>query len=199
MSSIKQVSVEQEDHSYLSEPIGVDADQVDIDENHTLADKAPVWDNKVDKVQGKGLSTNDFTNNDKLKLNNLSNYDDTSINGRVSDIENIIPSNATADNKLATIADIESAGTGAEANTIESISVNGVPQPIINKNVDLTIGSGGCEYPAMTSVDIDRLWKLATGNLTLDNWVYKLWNMPFVSGSFNGSGIWTDGDNIYYS
>ena len=35
--------------------------------------------NKVEKVEGKELSTNDFTNEDKEKLDNLSNYDDTEI------------------------------------------------------------------------------------------------------------------------
>ncbi len=34
---------------------------------------------KVDKVAGKGLSTNDFTNEDKTKLDELNNYDDTAI------------------------------------------------------------------------------------------------------------------------
>ncbi len=35
--------------------------------------------NKVDKVSGKGLSTNDYTNEDKEKLASLQNYDDTGI------------------------------------------------------------------------------------------------------------------------
>jgi hypothetical protein len=35
--------------------------------------------NKIDKVEGKVLSTNDFTNGDKAKLDSLSNYDDTEI------------------------------------------------------------------------------------------------------------------------
>lgn len=35
--------------------------------------------NKVDKVEGKGLSANDFTNEEKEKLAGLSNYDDTEI------------------------------------------------------------------------------------------------------------------------
>jgi hypothetical protein len=35
--------------------------------------------NKVDKVEGKVLSTNDFTNDDKEKLDGLSNYNDTKI------------------------------------------------------------------------------------------------------------------------
>ena len=43
---------------------------------------------KVDKVDGKGLSTNDFTSAEKTKLEGLSNYDDTALAGRVSSIEN---------------------------------------------------------------------------------------------------------------
>lgn len=58
--------------------------------------------------EGKGLSTNDFSNEDKSKLDNLSNYDDTSLKGRMSNIENKIPSKASSSNKLATMADIPS-------------------------------------------------------------------------------------------
>lgn len=36
-------------------------------------------DNYVKKEEGKGLSSNDFTNDNKLKLDSLNNYDDTSI------------------------------------------------------------------------------------------------------------------------
>lgn len=47
-------------------------------------------DSKVDKEEGKGLSTNDFTTEEKNKLAGLSNYDDTSLSGRVStNAENI--------------------------------------------------------------------------------------------------------------
>lgn len=42
---------------------------------------------KVDKVAGKGLSTNDFTNEEKEKLAELHNYDDTELSERVDDIE----------------------------------------------------------------------------------------------------------------
>ena len=43
--------------------------------------------NKVDKVEGKGLSTNDFTNELKSKLEGLNNYDDTEIKKEISDIK----------------------------------------------------------------------------------------------------------------
>ena len=42
---------------------------------------------KVDKVSGKGLSTNDFTNADKSKLDNLENYDDTEVKADIANIE----------------------------------------------------------------------------------------------------------------
>jgi len=43
--------------------------------------------NKVDKVQGKGLSTNDYTNEEKTKLANLENYDDTEIKSDISNLQ----------------------------------------------------------------------------------------------------------------
>ena len=43
--------------------------------------------NKVDKVEGKGLSSNDFTNEYKQKLDDLENYDDTEIKKDISDIK----------------------------------------------------------------------------------------------------------------
>ena len=42
---------------------------------------------KVDKVEGKGLSTEDFTTELKNRLNSLENYDDTALAQRVTDIE----------------------------------------------------------------------------------------------------------------
>lgn len=45
---------------------------------------------KVDKVTGKGLSTNDYTTVEKNKLATLSNYDDTAIKQQITDIETSI-------------------------------------------------------------------------------------------------------------
>ena len=42
---------------------------------------------KVDKVEGKGLSTEDFTTELKNRLNSLKNYDDTALTARVAAIE----------------------------------------------------------------------------------------------------------------
>lgn len=43
--------------------------------------------NKVEKVDGKGLSTNDFTNEYKKKLDGLNNYDDTKIKEDISNMQ----------------------------------------------------------------------------------------------------------------
>lgn len=43
--------------------------------------------NKVDKVQGKGLSTNDYTTSEKEKLAGLENYDDTNLVARIVALE----------------------------------------------------------------------------------------------------------------
>lgn len=49
-----------------------------------------VLDNKVDKVPGKSLSTNDYTTEEKTKLTGLSNYDDTALTSRVSALETTV-------------------------------------------------------------------------------------------------------------
>lgn len=44
-------------------------------------------DNKVDKIDGKGLSTEDFTTTLKAKLQGLNNYDDTSLSEAISSLQ----------------------------------------------------------------------------------------------------------------
>ncbi len=51
----------------------------DINSNFDNLDKS-----KVDKISGKGLSTNDFTTAEKNKLAGLSNYDDTAVKADIS-------------------------------------------------------------------------------------------------------------------
>lgn len=58
--------------------------------------------NKVDKVDGKGLSTNDFTNEDKSKLDSIENYDDSKIK---QDIEKIQAKNEEQDELIKKLKD----------------------------------------------------------------------------------------------
>lgn len=43
--------------------------------------------NKVNKIEGKGLSTNDYTNEEKRKLEELNNYDDTELRKKLEEAE----------------------------------------------------------------------------------------------------------------
>lgn len=52
---------------------------------------------KVDKVEGKGLSTNDYTTAEKEKLASLTNYDDTTINGKITTIESSLANKVDKD------------------------------------------------------------------------------------------------------
>ena len=61
--------------------------------------------NKVDKVDGKQLSTEDFTTELKDKLNSLENYNDTQINEEIQNTKDLIPtktSQLTNDSSFAT-------------------------------------------------------------------------------------------------
>ena len=56
---------------------------VDIGEFYKKSETDEKLSGKVDKVTGKGLSTNDYTDEEKEKLKGLSNYDDTEIKKEV--------------------------------------------------------------------------------------------------------------------
>lgn len=57
-----------------------------INSGVTSADIQNLQDGKVDKVAGKQLSTNDFTDADKSKLDSLENYDDTDIKDDIAKV-----------------------------------------------------------------------------------------------------------------
>ena len=56
---------------------------------------------KVDKIEGKQLSTEDFTTTLKTKLENLSNYDDTTINSAISTLRNDLDTLVSGDTTTA--------------------------------------------------------------------------------------------------
>lgn len=58
--------------------------------------KASDLNGKVDKVSGKGLSTNDYTDTEKAKLASLQNYDDSALTQRVTNVESKANTNASA-------------------------------------------------------------------------------------------------------
>ncbi len=48
------------------------------------------WNNKVDSEEGKGLSSNDFTDDDKNKLDSLDKYNDTEIKELIKSLQNAL-------------------------------------------------------------------------------------------------------------
>lgn len=99
---------------------------------------------KVDKETGKGLSTNDYTTAEKNKLAGLSNYDDTGIKADIADLDaNKVDKVAgkqlsTEDYTSAEKTKLSGVETGAEANTIETVKVNGTAlTPDSSRAVDI--------------------------------------------------------------
>ena len=83
---------------------------------------------KIDKVEGKELSTNDFTSNYKEKLENLENYDDTEIK---QSIEEVTIKNSEQDNSISKMQeDLENL-----KNIINTISV------VSQKGEDITLNN----------------------------------------------------------
>ena len=60
---------------------------ISLTEYYKKSEVDNLLNNKVDKVEGKGLSTEDFTTELKNRLNSLENYDDTALTARVTAIE----------------------------------------------------------------------------------------------------------------
>lgn len=82
--------------------------------------------NKVDAENGKGLSTNDFTTEEKIKLSNLVAYTEatTTASGLMSAVDKV---------KLDGIE------SGAQINTIDTVKVNGSPLIVSGKAVDISV------------------------------------------------------------
>ncbi len=64
--------------------------EVDLSNYYTKAETDSKVSGKVDKVSGKGLSTNDFTTALKTKLEGLTNYDDSDIRNSITNIQNMV-------------------------------------------------------------------------------------------------------------
>ena len=60
---------------------------ISLTEYYKKSEVDNLLDGQVDKVEGKGLSTEDFTTELKNRLNSLENYDDTALTARVTAIE----------------------------------------------------------------------------------------------------------------
>lgn len=74
------------DNAENSEPITpTDKEQIEQAIQNNINSINELENTKIDKVEGKDLSTNDYTNEEKTKLASLENYDDTEIRGLINE------------------------------------------------------------------------------------------------------------------
>lgn len=103
---------------------------LDSEENITSGAVYTALKNKVDKIDGRGLSEQNFTYAEKTKLAGLKNYDDTSIQSRISANENAITTlngnssvNGSVDKK---ISDAIGGVTQIDFQVVSSLPATGV-------------------------------------------------------------------------
>lgn len=139
---------------------------------------------KVDKVEGKGLSSNDFTTEEKTKLATLQNYDDTSISNRVTTLENAgyqtqsqvqtlinssLSSVMTYKGTVANYSDLPSqdvavgdtyniTNASSNNNAGDNATWNGTTWDILGSNIDLSSYLQRSELVAITNNEIDTMW-----------------------------------------
>ena len=93
-------------------------------------DDTAIWEalnDKVDKVKGKGLSTNDFTDEDREKLARLENYDDTKLK------EEIAETYATKEYVDEAVGNAGGGGEGCECATPDWSALEGEQGHILNR------------------------------------------------------------------
>lgn len=100
---------------------------------------------KVNKESGKGLSTNDYTTEEKQKLAGLSNYDDSVIKAEIGTIANSGAKNKFNNESTTKVIN----GVTFAVNSDKSVTVNGTSQEdaifFLNNNLeDLPIGDYIC-------------------------------------------------------
>lgn len=83
---------------------------------------------KVDKIEGKSLSTNDYTTEEKTKLAGLSNYNDTEIKTSLSSKANSadVYTKSEVDNKVSSIYKYKGSVANKEALPTENLTIGDV-------------------------------------------------------------------------
>lgn len=89
-----------DEYLWINETVGYEflgTTAVDLSNYYTKEEVEEKLAPKVDKVVGKQLSTNDYTNEEKLKLASLENYDDSELQNKVAALHNYDDSYVVAD------------------------------------------------------------------------------------------------------
>lgn len=91
---------------------------------------------KVDKVEGKGLSTNDFTNALKTKVEEL--YDKATLDGKFSTLDGKVTANTTAINTLNGAVTVEGSVKKTVKDAIDALNITALESRVGQTETNIT-------------------------------------------------------------
>ena len=139
----------------------------DSEKNITSGAVYTALSNKVDKVSGRGLSEQNFTYEEKNKLAGLENYDDTSIQSRISANENAITT-LNGDTSVSGSVDKKIADAIAGITQIDFKIVSELPSTGLKGTIYLIRGTGtGTTQQYDEYIWLDNKWE-QLGESTID-------------------------------
>lgn len=110
-------------------------------------------ENKVDKELGKGLSTNDYTTEEKNKLAGLNNYDDTEIKQDILNLETNKADKTEIPTKLSEFTDdLGSNPTHSHYQYLTSHQDISGKEDKSNKSTNTSLGTSNTLYPTQNAV-----------------------------------------------
>lgn len=124
-----------------------------VTSNYDDTEVRELIEGKVDKVEGKGLSTNDYTTAEKTKLANLENYNDTQIKQDIVDL-NLNKADKTEIPDISGKQDVLISGTNIKTINNESLLGSG----------NITIQGGGSSETWEDLSSNVNIWQLDAGN-----------------------------------
>lgn len=153
--------------------------EVDLSNYYTKSEVDTKDSTKVDKVTGKGLSTNDFTTALKNKLEGLTNYDDTELRTSITNIQNMVD---------YTLVEKTVSGAG-----VLNLSNDRLQHSVITRNTTIVL-------PAVTKYTVIDLSFTANSNYTVtfpSNIIWKSVPNEFING-VEMEFIFTYNNNKWY-
>lgn len=127
-------------------------------------------ENYILKEEGKGLSTNDLTNELLAKLNSLKNYDDTALNNKITAIERILASDNVDLDTLQEIVDVLEENEG-DINAIFTAIAKKVDKDGLKTiNGESIVGNGNIVIKGGSGnvIDLSNYYDIPTANALLE-------------------------------
>lgn len=176
-------------HSVTAEQIGLgnvtnvsttDAITLNSENNITSGAVYIALENKVDKIDGRGLSEQNFTYAEKTKLAGLENYDDTSIQSRISANENAIKT-LNGNSSVSGSVDKKIADAIAGITQIDFKIVSELPNSGIKGTIYLIRGTGTESTQQYDEyIWVDGKWE-KLGKSTIDVSLSDVYSKPEVN------------------